>query len=253
MECNGVLLTKYEYHEDSTPWHYHENPYFMFVLHGNMADTNKKNQHLLTTGGLMFTNWQEAHYGSKHSEKAAGFHVELERDWLDKYDLKVTDIEGSLHVKNPLIKSLMTKIYLETNINDPQSQLSIEALLLDVFGKMKKSQLMTNSNKPNWVKKMQEIILDAEMDHTLSSLSRELNIHPVHLSRSFHKHVGSTLGQYMRQLKLNKAIELMATRKYTMTEVCYQCGFYDQSHFISSFKSTYKMTPSHFIQLVYSC
>ena len=83
----------------------------------------------------------------------------------------------------------------------------------------------------------------------LSSLSKELNIHPVHLSREFHKYFGSTLGQYTRQLKLNKAIHLMATKKYTMTEICYQCGFYDQSHFITAFKATYNMTPSYFLQL----
>jgi len=250
MDFNGVLLTRYDYHEDSTPWHYHENPYFMFVLHGNMMDTNKATKNLLPAGDLMFTNWQETHYGSKHSDKAGGFHLELETNWFKKYDIDITDIEGSLHLKNPIVKGLMTKIYLETNINDNQSQLSIESLILDVFDTMKKSQQATGSKRPHWVYKLQELILDAETDYTLTSLSEELNIHPVHLSREFRKYYGSTFGQYSRQLKLNKAIGLMATKKYTMTEICYQCQFYDQSHFINAFKSTYHMTPSLFLQLI---
>ncbi|MBL4643276.1 MAG: helix-turn-helix transcriptional regulator, partial [Flavobacteriaceae bacterium] len=63
------------------------------------------------------------------------------------------------------------------------------------------------------------------------------------------KYFGSTLGQYIRQLKLNKAITMMSTNQYSMTEICYKCGFYDQSHFISNFKSIYKTTPTDFLRL----
>lgn len=250
MEFEGALFTRYDYHTDSTPWHYHENPYFMFVLHGNMIDVNKQKENLLTPGGLMFTNWQEVHRGFKHSDKAGGFHLELESNWLKKYDIALTDIEGSPHIENPTAKSLMTKVYLETKINDRESQTSIEFLILQLFDKMKGFQLSTSQKKPIWLNKTKELILDSENYSSLSSLSKELNIHPVHLSREFHKHFGSTFGQYIRQLKLNKAIALMTTKKHTMTEICYKCGFYDQSHFIASFKSIYNMTPSYFLRLI---
>ena len=211
ISFNGILLTKYDYNQTLTPWHYHENPYFMFVLHGNMIDTNKKNETLLTPGGLMFTNWQEIHKGTKHSSMAGGFHLELEKDWLQRHEISSIGIEGRLHLENPLIKSLMYKVYLETQINDLHSESSIELLILDVFTKMKKSELPFSVKKPEWVQKLKELILDAEANYSLANLSRELNIHPVHLSREFHKYFGSTLGQYIRQLKLNKAITLMST------------------------------------------
>lgn len=250
MSFNGILLTKYDYNGDRTPWHYHENPYFMFVLHGSMIDTNKINKTLLTPGGLMFTNWQEIHYGSKHSNKAGGFHLELEKSWFEKHDISSMDLEGSLHLENPLVKGLMNKVYLETKINDQHSQSSIELLILDIFNKMKNSQLGVSLKKPSWVKKLNELILDADADYSLANLSQELNIHPVHLSREFHKYFGSTLGQYIRQLKLNKAIIMMSTNQFSMTEICYKCGFYDQSHFISNFKSIYNTTPSNFFKQI---
>lgn len=246
MSFEGILLTKYDYNGVQTPWHYHENPYFMFVLHGNMIDTNKKKETLLTPGGLMFTNWQEIHKGSKHSNKAGGFHLELEKDWFQRHDIPSTDIEGSLHLENPLITCLMNKVYLETKINDLHSQSSIELLILDIFNKMKKSQLSFDLKKPGWAKKLRELILDAEANYSLAHLSQELNIHPVHLSREFHKYFGSTLGQYIRQLKLNKAIILMSTKQFTMTEISYRCGFSDQSHFSRTFKSYMGITPREF-------
>ncbi len=250
---DGLLLTRYDYNGDRTPWHYHENPYFMFVLHGHMIDGNKKNKTLLTPGSLMFTNWQEVHYGAKHSAMAGGFHLELDRSWLDNQDISSLDLEGSLHIQNPLIQGLMNQIYLETSINDQHSQLSIELLILDIFNKMKNSAIDVSVKKPNWVKKLYELILDTETDYSLTTLSQELNIHPVHLSREFHKYFGSTLGRYVRQIKLNKAIALMATNQFSMTEICYKCGFYDQSHFISNFKSVYKMTPTKFLRLTAPC
>ena len=250
LELKGALLTRYNYDEDSTPWHYHENPYFMFVLDGNMIDTNKKHKNLLPAGSLMFTNWQEIHYGSKHSSKASGFHLELEKNWFEKYDIDLLDVEGSLQIKNPNIKTLMTKIFLEFNRNDEQSQLSIEALIIHMIETLKTSQTKLSPQKPSWIGKAQELMLDSTTKFSLSSLSEELDIHPVHLSREFHKHFGSTFGEYIRRLKLQKAINLMTTKKYTLTEICYQCGFYDQSHFISNFKSVYKITPSKFLQSI---
>lgn len=250
LSLDGILSTKYDYHGDRTPWHYHENPYFMFVLQGNMMDVNKKMQTLLPPGSLMFTNWQEVHYGSKHSNSASGFHLELERSWFEKYDLSPMDLEGSLHIENQLIKGLMNKVYLETKINDQHSASSIELLIIDIFNKMKKTQINTDPKKPVWVNKLYELLLETESDFSLSSLSQELNIHPVHLSREFHKYFGSTLGQYIRQVKLNKAIALISSKQYTMTEIGHQCGFYDQSHFISNFKSIYKMTPTQFLRLI---
>lgn len=106
-----------------------------------MMDSNKKVKTLLPSGSLMFTNWQEIHYGSKHSDKAGGFHLELEKNWFEKYDISPMDLEGSLHLENPLVKGLMNKVYLETKINDNHSQASIEFLILDIFNKMKNSQL----------------------------------------------------------------------------------------------------------------
>ncbi|NQY29801.1 MAG: helix-turn-helix domain-containing protein [Flavobacteriaceae bacterium] len=54
----------------------------------------------------------------------------------------------------------------------------------------------------------------------------------------------------MRLLKLNKAITLISSNKHSMTEICYKCGFYDQSHFISNFKSIYNTTPSNFLKKI---
>lgn len=253
LNFDELTLTDTEYTHNKVDWHYHENPYFTYLLQGKLFEENKKGAYYLKPGSLLFHNWQDSHYNIKPPEYTRGFHIELNSDWFAKHDISSMDFEGSLNLENPFIKCLMNKVFLESKINDNHSQSSIELLILDIFNKMKNHQTDVGSKKPSWVSKLQELILETDVDYSLSKLSQELKIHPVHLSREFHKYFGSTLGQYIRQLKLNKAIIMISTNKFSMTEICYKCGFYDQSHFISNFKSIYNTTPSNYLKQMSKC
>ncbi|HEX7458275.1 MAG TPA: helix-turn-helix domain-containing protein, partial [Ginsengibacter sp.] len=49
-----------------------------------------------------------------------------------------------------------------------------------------------------------------------------------------------------RKLRIEKAIELMKTNKYSLTEIAYLTGFSDQSHFTRIFKQHTNKNPSAF-------
>jgi len=248
LRFNDILITDTEYTHKKVDWHYHENPYFTYLIQGKLFEASKKKSDYLTSGSLLFHNWQDAHYNIKPPEYARGFHIELNAEWFKRNDIHSFDFEGSTNIKNPQIKTLVNKIFLETKINDEQSQISIELLTLEIFNKIKdrKNQF---TKQPKWVNTLKELITDEPNNNfSLSSLGKELNIHSAHLSRDFSKYFGTTLGQYIRLQKVNKAILLMTKNEFTLTDICYQCGFYDQSHFISNFKRIYKKTPSVFLK-----
>ena len=246
----NVIITDTEYTHNKVDWHYHENPYFTYLLDGKLFESNKKESYYLKPGSLLFHNWQDAHYNIKPDEYTRGFHIELNEDWFLNYNIKITDFEGSLNLKNPLIKNVMNKIVIESKIEDQYSNLSIETALLTIFDAIKTTKKSHSNKKPVWVKNLEELLLEEEMDYSLKNLSSILGITPIHLSRGFSKYFGTTLGNYIRLLKLNKAFYLLATNKFSMTEICYKCGFYDQSHFISNFKSVYKTTPSKLLKQI---
>ena len=97
---------------------------------------------------------------------------------------------------------------------------------------------------------LQELLFEENIDYSLKNLSAILEIHPIHLSREFRRYFGTTLGNYIRLIKLNKAFYLLASNKFSMTEICYKCDFYDQSHFITNFKSVYKTTPFNLLKQI---
>jgi AraC-like DNA-binding protein len=245
----NITITDTEYTHNKVDWHYHENPYFTYLLQGKLFESNKKESYCLEPGSLLFHNWQDAHYNVKPDEFTRGFHIELNEKWFLNYDIQITDFEGSINLKNPLIKNLMNKVFIESKVNDQYSNLSIEASLISIFDSVKDTK-EKNLKCPIWVKKLQELLLEDDIDYSLKNLSSLLGIHPIHLSREFSGYFGSTLGNYIRLQKLNKAFYLLTSNKFSMTEICYECGFYDQSHFIASFKSVYKTTPSKLLKQI---
>ncbi|BDD05243.1 helix-turn-helix transcriptional regulator [Aureibacter tunicatorum] len=241
---DDCTITDTEYVHEKVEWHYHENPYFTYLIEGSVFEANKKQEYVLKPGSLLFHNCQEAHYNIKPPGYTRGFHIELNSSWFNMKDIDFNRFEGCIQLENPFIKGLMNKIFLESKINDTFSQLSVDALIVAIFDAFKYSgsELMSIKN-PSWLKKLNELLIEGHVEMSLTMLSEELQIHPVHLSREFSKYFGSTFGQYARQMKLNKAILLINTGKFSMTEVCYMCGFYDQSHFTNAFRNFYGHTP----------
>lgn len=239
----NIIITDTAYTHDKVDWHYHENPYFTYLLQGKLFEANKKESYYLEPGSLLFHNWQDAHYNIKPPVFTRGFHIELNEYWFLNYDIQISDFEGSMSLINPLTKNLMNKVYIESKINDQYSNLAIESIMIELFGTIKEKE-NNSAKKPLWVNQLKELLLEEQMDYSLNTLSSAIGIHPIHLSREFSRYFGTSLGNYIRLLKINKAFCLIASNKFSMTEICYQCGFYDQSHFISSFKKIYNTTPT---------
>ena len=242
----GVIVTDTEYTHRKVDWHYHENPYFTYLLQGKLLEGSRKETNYLKPSSLLFHNWQEKHYNLKPDEFTRGFHLELDDRWLKKHELSTDYLEGSFNITNPKIKALVNSIFAESKVNDDKSDLSIESSMLSIFSQLSSSHQQSNRYLPSWFKKLEEYIMDGDLNINLSKLSDLLGIHPVHLSREFHKYFKITLGQYIRYLRVNKAFTLLRMKKSSMTEICLTCGFYDQSHFIRDFKRIYKVTPRKF-------
>jgi AraC-like DNA-binding protein len=67
------------------------------------------------------------------------------------------------------------------------------------------------------------------------------------LSREFSKYFNKlSFGDYIRKQRIEKAIELMQTKKYSLTEIAYLTGFSDQSHFTRIFKKHTGKNPSSY-------
>ena len=130
---------------------------------------------------------------------------------------------------------------------EKHTQNPVDHLFIDVFNKFIK-QKSAQKKTPDWVKELKEIIQDqVDTNLNLTDISKSLDINPSYLSREFSKHFNNlSFGEYIRKLRIEKAIELIKTNKYSLTEIAYLTGFSDQSHFTRIFKQHTNKNPSAF-------
>jgi len=244
---DGLTLTDTEYIHDRVDWHYHERPYFTFLLQGGLIEGTKKAVHQCVPGSLLFHNWQEPHYNLKPRGISRGFHVEIDHSWLQEFDLDPGDLQGDLRIQDPHIKILFHKIFLESKQAGPEQSLAIQSLLLQVLSRLHKIPERCIGTTPVWVKRLQVHLPDLCTEPlSLTQLSQVAGVHPIHLSRAFPKYFHSSLGAYLRNLKVDRALSLMCNCDHSLSGIAHIAGFADQSHFIRCFREVMGMSPSEY-------
>ena len=81
---------------------------------------------------------------------------------------------------------------------------------------------------------------------SLEELGRKVGCSHFYLSRTFSKEMGITIPQYIRQIRMEKAAELLRKGKLNVTEVAMEVGYASPGHFSTAFHETYGCCPGLF-------
>ena len=74
-------------------------------------------------------------------------------------------------------------------------------------------------------------------------ICRAAHLSPSHFSRLFAAHVGQSLKDYLTELRLNRARELLVRSAMPLAQVALESGFKDQSYFTKVFRQHLGATP----------
>ena len=78
----------------------------------------------------------------------------------------------------------------------------------------------------------------------LLELGRRVGCSPFHLSRTFSQELGVTIPRYLRQLRMERAAELLLSGKFNVTEAALEVGYSSMSHFSQAFCQTMGCCPN---------
>lgn len=78
---------------------------------------------------------------------------------------------------------------------------------------------------------------------TIKELADYLHLSESYLSKLFHKEMGVTVSQYILDLKIEKAKNLLQYSDYTIIDIANFLSFSSQSHFIQVFQKKTSLTP----------
>jgi AraC family transcriptional regulator len=253
FELPGVTLAivQIENSGNSIGWHYHENPHLTFVLRGAVTEGTRKKVYECSPGELLFHSSFEPHYNAKPQGHVTCLHVDFAETFLDDFGTQKRRLQGIFSITDPGLKFSCYRLFREALIGDEFSEVSIHTVTLDIIGRLLPAEDGQKTSRPSWVQRLEDILRsDYAEKLSLAFLSRELSIHPVHLSRSFSRYFHCTLGEYVRNVRLERSLALMSGCDQSLTDIASTCGFSDQSHFTRSFKEIMGVTPSAYRKLL---
>ena len=85
-------------------------------------------------------------------------------------------------------------------------------------------------------------------EFSVEMLAQEVGLRRTHLHRKMKEMTGLTTSDFIRNLRLRQAADLLKSGQSTVTQIAYAVGFSNQTHFSSAFKKVYGMTPKEYME-----
>lgn len=89
-------------------------------------------------------------------------------------------------------------------------------------------------------------LINPEMD--IEFLCSEIGMSRTKLYQKIKTITGQSIGEFIRSIRLRKAVEIMTREDVLLTEVMYRVGIQTQSYFSKAFKKEFGKTPSQYLQ-----
>lgn len=246
---SGFIFTKYSYCERAQlSRHSHELAYFSLVLSGSYTEHRSQKQvHHCDSENVLYHPAGEAHSDSFGNRGGTIFSIELEPRWvstLREYELQA---EESLALPDRQVSWLARRAYQAFSASDHRSALLLEAATIELLYQLPwKHAAQAESGTPRWLKDVVEILhVEFCRPFSLSGIAQRVGAHPVHLAHAFQRCHGMTVGQYVRRLRVDYAMNALAGDE-PLSDIAAHAGFADQSHLGRVFRAATGMTPRQF-------
>ncbi len=203
----------------SEEWHWHEKFHLSSIIHGGNLESRKKEDIQVTPGKLMVYDQGEIHRNRHTAHPSRNLNIELDESFFSN-EIHFSNLRAD---DNSNIE--LYSVYLELLLNDNNSEQSIFQILKTLFW------IGDHEDQSNWMPQLESILIDNWKEFpSLQTLSAELDVHPITISKYFAKTKGITLSNYMRRIKVKRAVDSLLNSTTPISEIAFGCGFSDQSH-----------------------
>jgi AraC family transcriptional regulator len=231
----------------SIPAHTHDRASICLTLTGQGHEIINGTRITTQPGGVIIRPPNVIHSNEYGAVSHHGFMIELENKWLETCLHFLRVFEGYKHFAGGTVPALMLRIYRESRIQDSVAPIIVEGLMLELLGHASRSLSKSPVRLPAWLMQARDLLHGRFNDSlNLVEIANIVGVHPTHLARSFKKHYRTTVGEYLRRLRLDWATRQLSETEDSVAEIAAAAGFYDQSHFSHLFKQHTGLSPTEF-------
>lgn len=133
-----------------------------------------------------------------------------------------------------------------------ENMLSIRESLKERFSRnviLEPSNVEITSPDERFLRKAMEVIEEniSDCDLDIETFSEKVGVSRMQLYRKLHALTNMTVKEFIRHIRLKRAVQLLVQNKMNVSEVAYEVGFKDLSHFRKCFKREYGMSATEYI------
>jgi AraC family transcriptional regulator len=224
------------------PTHQHGDSHFALILGGAVEHQAGRDRVSMTEKSACYIP-----VGDKHSDLFLGnarvFEIMLEGSRHSV--LGESCAARSFHRQHPAA-ALLTSVYREFRNQDAYTPVMLESLTVELLVSLHRQQTDERAGeRPRWLDRARDMLHDEfSQNLRLEHIACEVGVHPAHLTKAFRQRFGVSIGEYMRQLRIAKARNLLEFSDLQIGEIAITTGFADQAHFTRTFKKYTGQTPT---------
>jgi AraC family transcriptional regulator len=223
--------------------HFHDHAGLVIVLDGGFTESFGRRELSCRSSNLLFRPSGEIHTDRFHRSGGRCLTIEIAPEWLKKASDHSIRLPETFLLGAYLPDAVVPRLYREFCGIDHLSSLAVEGLILEtIVGFARTAE--SGPPRSGSIEQAREIIHERFAETvTIKEIAEAVGVHPVYLARAFRQQFGSTIGEYIRRLRIRKAcFEILSSEK-SLAQIASECGFFDQSHFSRTFKQMIGRTP----------
>lgn len=230
--------------------HPHARPHLVLVIEGSAREQGETGSRTIDSSSLTLFPETFSHEVA-FEQRTRLLNIELREERLDTLEAIRDSVEGPWSVDSARSGALAREIRRELRSRSPVSDVALEGLVLQLIADGTRVAAGPGEEIPRIVVDAMSFIEERYCEKIgLRVVAGALGVSPGYLAASFRANRGSTVGQAIRSVRVERARRLMERESRSLGEIAIEVGFCDQPHFVRAFRSETGMTPSAYRQRV---
>jgi AraC family transcriptional regulator len=229
------------------PCHVHAEPVISLVLEGDGVEEVGGRTRLVTTQDLLLTPAYALH-GYRFARSGRWFNMQLTDEWLARVADGAPALPNAAQIMHShAAAAWATRVRTEVRHRDTVSRLAIDGAMILMVADLARVRVDAARRRSRWLTGVEDAIdATAASPPSVEDLAQLAGVHPTHLLRTFRRHHGVTISNYVRQRRIQRARLAVANGDRPLSMIALDAGFADQSHFTRVFRQAFGETPGQY-------
>ena len=226
--------------------HVHDSPLLSLVIAGSATEEIGGRSRALGAQSLLYTPSFATH-GHRFLTPGRWLNIQFTADWFARVGAREAILPTASQIVVGSAVNWASRFGAELREPDAVSRFAIEGALLLLVTELSRLPELGERRRPRWLSVVEEAIDASPAEPpSVADLAALAGVHASHLLRTFRRHHGTTVANYARRRRIERARAEIATSTRPLSVIALDAGFSDQSHFTRVFRAAFGETPGQY-------